>query len=210
MTTEIGALIKQFRTKKGLTQTELAMLINSSKTNISNYETGYSKPDDLTVRKISQVLEVDLDKLTNKNWNDLLTQKLYINRVINNYDLDNYNGILMQLPSLANCCYNLPGYPVLDTDHIFATRLTDNSMSKSNLPAGTMVVVRCDIPAKNNTIVAVHIKKEKKIVIRHYVADGGLVMLTDNSYYHEPETAQYYEDDVEVIGTLVKALIDIN
>lgn len=55
--------IKSSRENKGLTQPELAKLINSTDRNISNYETGYSFPSIAVLYSISIALSTSIDYL---------------------------------------------------------------------------------------------------------------------------------------------------
>lgn len=55
--------IKSSRENKGLTQPELAKLINSTDRNISNYETGYSFPSIAVLYSISVALSTSIDYL---------------------------------------------------------------------------------------------------------------------------------------------------
>ncbi len=218
MKSELGALIAKHRIRCNLTQAELAQRINTRKTNISNYETGYSRPDELTLRKISEVVGVDLLNLISNDirlCNKLkpkhkIDQKKHVKNKINIYDIDNYTGLVAMNSALADGIYYFPDDPLYNTNDIFAIKLLDNSMSKSYLPSGSIGIFRYDIPAQNNTIVAVNIKKTEKIVVRYYTNEGGLILLTDNSYYTEPKTSQYYEDDIEILGCLVTKIVHDN
>lgn len=51
------------RKEKNFTQDQLAKLIGCTKSTISNWETGYSKPNLLDAKKISEVLGKDLNHL---------------------------------------------------------------------------------------------------------------------------------------------------
>lgn len=55
--------IKNERIKRGLNQTELATYLGIKKTTISNYETGYSSPDNENLKKIAQYFGVSTDYL---------------------------------------------------------------------------------------------------------------------------------------------------
>lgn len=59
----LSCRIKEARLAKGLTQPELAKLINSTDRNISNYETGYSFPSITVLYNISVVLSTSVDYL---------------------------------------------------------------------------------------------------------------------------------------------------
>ncbi|XMB71451.1 helix-turn-helix transcriptional regulator [Mycoplasmatota bacterium WC30] len=61
--------LKEIREEKGLSQREIAKLIQTSHTSISRYEKGVSMSDE-TIKKICKALEVNADYflgLTNKN-----------------------------------------------------------------------------------------------------------------------------------------------
>lgn len=60
---EIGLKIKFLRKQKKLTQEELAKQINVSNTTLSNYEVGYSKPDNDTLKKIALFFGISTDFL---------------------------------------------------------------------------------------------------------------------------------------------------
>ncbi len=53
--------LKEIRKKNHMTQEELAQILGVGKSTISNYETGYSKPDSVNLIKIADVFNVSLD-----------------------------------------------------------------------------------------------------------------------------------------------------
>ncbi len=57
---QIGAKIKQFRRKKGLTQAELAELINVDPKYISRLETGTSTPSIGVIVRLGEVLNIEI------------------------------------------------------------------------------------------------------------------------------------------------------
>lgn len=62
---DIGKELKELRKKNGLSQTELAQKCNLSKNAIWNYENNKRTPSILTIKKIGEVLGVDLGYLLN-------------------------------------------------------------------------------------------------------------------------------------------------
>lgn len=60
---EIGKLLKEARTKTGLTQEAVAEAVHVSRQTISNWENEKSYPDILSVIHLSDLYEVSLDKL---------------------------------------------------------------------------------------------------------------------------------------------------
>lgn len=59
----LSSRIKEARLSKGLTQPELARLINSTDRNVSNYETGYSFPSIKILYSMSTALSTSVDYL---------------------------------------------------------------------------------------------------------------------------------------------------
>ncbi len=66
----LGNNIKDLRIKKGLTQEELGKMLNKTKNNISQYETGKREPDNNTLLKLSEIFNVSIDLLLG---NDVLS-----------------------------------------------------------------------------------------------------------------------------------------
>ena len=63
MKIKIAENIKFYRKQLGLTQGQLAELLNGKKSLVSNYENGYSTPDIYTLCKLSQIFDITLDEL---------------------------------------------------------------------------------------------------------------------------------------------------
>ena len=63
--------LKKYRTKKGISQEEMAKKISVHATHLSRYERGLSAPSIEVVKKIAEVLDVSIDELAfgNKNQN---------------------------------------------------------------------------------------------------------------------------------------------
>ncbi|MES2518737.1 MAG: helix-turn-helix transcriptional regulator [Bacteroidota bacterium] len=62
----IGTLIRNFRLKNRLSQTELAFLINiPSQSKISSWESGNSLPDILEAQRLARIFGLSLDDFIN-------------------------------------------------------------------------------------------------------------------------------------------------
>ncbi|MCY8107509.1 helix-turn-helix transcriptional regulator [Bacillus spizizenii] len=62
--------LKQRRKAMGFTQTQLAEKVNTKKTTISNYETGYSTPSNEMLSDLADALETTADYLLGRTDND--------------------------------------------------------------------------------------------------------------------------------------------
>lgn len=63
MDNELGQLIKQYRTQKGMTQADLAQKVGTTMQNISQYERGIRNPKIQNLQKIADALGVDVFSL---------------------------------------------------------------------------------------------------------------------------------------------------
>ena len=68
MTLKIAENIRYHRLRLGLTQSELAAKLFSSKSLISNYENHISTPDIVTLCKLAKIFDITLDELV--EWRD--------------------------------------------------------------------------------------------------------------------------------------------
>lgn len=59
----IGANIKKYRVKKGMTQEELGQELGYERSTIAKYESGVLKPYAETLKAIATVLEVSIEQL---------------------------------------------------------------------------------------------------------------------------------------------------
>lgn len=60
---DIGTNIRRARTRRKLTQDDLAQTVHTTRQTISNYETGRSRPDVETLRRLADALGVELTEL---------------------------------------------------------------------------------------------------------------------------------------------------
>jgi len=60
---ELGSHIRQMRLLKKMSQTKLALLLNSEKTNVSRLENGNTNPTFLTLKKVADILKLHIVEL---------------------------------------------------------------------------------------------------------------------------------------------------
>ena len=64
--TRIGNIIREARLRKGWTQTELATRLNVKQCTVGCWEIGYNFPRPGTLVRLSDLLEIPIDKLLKK------------------------------------------------------------------------------------------------------------------------------------------------
>lgn len=78
-----GKKLRELRELKGLSQEELGKVLNKTKNNISQYETGKREPDLETLNKIADFFNVTTDYLLGRTDNPT-------GMILTNKELDNY------------------------------------------------------------------------------------------------------------------------
>ena len=63
----LGEKIKYLREEKGITQQQLAEILNINRVTLSGYEIGRRTPDIYTLKKIANRLDVTIDYLLDEN-----------------------------------------------------------------------------------------------------------------------------------------------
>ncbi|NLI70057.1 MAG: helix-turn-helix transcriptional regulator [Firmicutes bacterium] len=67
MLATLGKRLKSLRENKGLTQRELAELVNLSQQTIGHYEVGRAKPDIETLQKFADIFNCSVDYILNRS-----------------------------------------------------------------------------------------------------------------------------------------------
>ena len=77
MKATFGEYIKQLRTDKGLTLTELAALLKLDSANLSKIENGKREFDEKRLDKLANAFELDFEKLKAEYFGDQFAKKMY-------------------------------------------------------------------------------------------------------------------------------------
>ena len=80
---EIGALIKNARNQTGMTQEQAAEALGVSRQTVSNWETGKSYPDIVSVIRMSDLFDVSLDHLLKEETSMKQSYKAYLEESTN-------------------------------------------------------------------------------------------------------------------------------
>jgi transcriptional regulator with XRE-family HTH domain len=72
-----GEYIRQLRTDKGLTLTELAALLKLDSANLSKIENGKREFDEKRLEKLATAFDLDIEKLKVEYFGDQFAKKMY-------------------------------------------------------------------------------------------------------------------------------------
>ena len=77
MKATFGEYIRQLRTDKGLTLTELAALLKLDSANLSKIENGKREFDEKRLEKLAKAFDLDIEKLKIEYFGDQFAKKMY-------------------------------------------------------------------------------------------------------------------------------------
>lgn len=189
-----GNNLKKIRQDNGLTQEELAKKINTSRSNIANYENDKNMPSVDILEKISKALDCSTDFLLGKNEKNEFDKIKY-------YMCPVYGCISAGQPNWAEECIDgripidIELMNILNPEECFFLRVNGESMNKE-IRNGAYALIRKTDFVENGDI-AVVLVNGFDATLKKFSKQGDLVILepmsTDPSF-----TTQVYSKDVEI------------
>lgn len=189
-----GINLKKIRQDNGLTQEELAKKINTSRSNIANYENDKNMPSVDILEKISKVLNCSTDFLLGKNTENKFDKIKY-------YMCPVYGRISAGQPNWAEECIegriplDIKLMNILNPEECFFLRVNGESMNKE-IQNGAYALIRKTDFVENGDI-AVVLVNGFDATLKKFSKQGDLIILepmsTDPSF-----TTQVYGKDVEI------------
>lgn len=210
MADRLAARIKELRRLKKMTQNELGDLLGVGKTTISNYETGYSAPDNTTLLKLAEFFNVTVDYL-------------FARSMSQEQELQAYSKRSVKVPLIKAINAGVPIFALKNTEEYielpeefakngeyFALRISDNGMNRAKLDDGDIVLVRQQERVENGEI-AVVVVDNNEAVIKRFYQSGRFVTLSPDSYTlsHQPQTYDITKNDIKIQGKVVRAIISV-
>lgn len=224
---EFGKRLKEARQRKKLTQEELAKKVNTKKTTISNYETGYSTPAYDMLRDLSETLEVTTDWLIGVIDSTIDEAHLYYSYIketeINVYPkiydqkMGTFQSIIsdefVDLPVLGTIYAGTPldrienyegTFPVLKRTingyEAFWLRVKGESMSGDEIHDGDLVCIIKTTEINPSDIAAVAVNGDEATLKRVKFLDGQCILTPSN---REMEPMIYPANKIYIIGKVV-------
>jgi repressor LexA len=189
-----GNNLKKIRLDNDLTQEELAKKINTSRSNIANYENDKNMPSVDILEKMSKVLNCSIDFLLGKNDEQELNKFKY-------YMCPVYGRISAGQPNWAEEC--IEGRIPIDTElmnivnpeECFFLRVNGESMNKEIKNGGYALIRKTDLVKDGD--IAVVLVNGYDATLKRFSKQGDFVVLeamsTDPSF-----TTQVYGKDTEI------------
>ena len=193
--------LKELRTRRGLTQDELAKDLQLVKSSISMYESGKRKPSFEVLEAVADYFNVNLDMLYG--------------------DEDVFIPTFKKVPMLG---YAAAGQPLenldgQDTYYVetnakykvdFCITVRGDSMINAGINDGDIVFVRAQPEVPNGKIACVEIDGERVCTKRFYKTDTGVMLVSENPKYAPLQYGKGACDSFRVLGLAVVKQCEIN
>ncbi len=161
--------IKDLRKSWGLTQQQMADMVQLRKTTISNYESGYATPTISTLRRFMLRFNLPANYFLPDMQEELTVKKAQIiyGTPIPYYEPTNIDGLITNEPARIDSFLSLPSPMHLPKDGYMATSATDNSMNKCGIKKGTCLIINTEkrLPSDGEIFAAI---KDNFFIIRKY------------------------------------------
>lgn len=201
---DFGNVLKKIRIEKQLSQEELAKLVNTSRSNIANYEVGKNMPSVEMLNNLSEVLNVTIDYLLGKEDKiQDLKNKLFLIPIV--------GKIPAGEPLLAedNIVAYLPIDPLMyklsSPENLFFLQVIGDSMNNV-VPEGTYVLIRKQNYAETGDIIAAIINGDDEATLKRFrQIDDMFVMLEPDSSnpIHMQRIINLKDTDFKIIGKVI-------
>lgn len=200
-----GTNLKKIRQDNDLTQEELAKKINTSRSNIANYENDKNMPSIDILEKLSEILNCSIDYLLGKSdiKNPNLKDKLFLIPIV--------GKVAAGKPILAT--ENIEGYLPIDPlmynltspDGFFFLQIQGESMNKMIKNGSFALIKKQDYAEDGDVIVAIVNGDDEATVKRYKQLNEQFVMLEpvseDSSF--QPITIDLKNTRFSIIGKVV-------
>ena len=190
-----GNILKKIRQDNNLTQEELAKKINTSRSNIANYENDKNMPSIEILDKLSKIFDCSIDYLLGKTNDHKLetTNKIYMCPV--------YGQIPAGEPNWAEECIEgrLPLDPnlmnIIDPEECYFLRVNGESMNKIIKNGAYALIRKTDVVDDGD--IAVVLVNGYDATLKKFTKQGDLIILEPMS--NDPSfTTQVYNKDTEI------------
>ncbi|MBQ4517230.1 MAG: helix-turn-helix domain-containing protein [Clostridia bacterium] len=204
---DFGSNLKSLRKAKGLNQNELAAKLGTSKTNISNYETGYSNPPASTLKKIADFFDVTMDELFGKT--------IVAAPILNDPGLVVDRTPPHSVPvyaSFSSSCSEKPLFQFtfsadfLGEGNFLAVKVNNHAMSHAGLADGSFAIVKRQNTVHNGELALVSVDDEAAFFCRFYQIGEFISLTFESGISAQPLMVDPQKQSINVVGKVVKVI----
>ena len=200
-----GTILKKVRLDRGYTQEELAKKVDTSRSNIANYEVDKNMPSIEMLDKLSAVLGVSTDTLLGKEEikQNTFVDKLFLIPILGRVPAgepllaeENINGYLPIDPMM---------YHLSSPDGLFFLKVVGESMNNV-VPDGSFVLIKKQDYADTGDVVVALVNGDNEATLKRFKQlDDMFVMLEPDSTVSEftPRIINLRDTEFKIIGKVI-------
>ncbi len=204
--------LKQLRSESKLTATEVASKLGVAKSTISNYEKGIREPNLTTLNSLAKMYGTTLDVLLNFSGDDVPPSTSVV-------PVDEISQIpILSVIRASEPIYaeeNVMGYTDLGSEYkgkgdYFAIYVEGDSMNKSRIYEGDMVIVRKQATVENNEIAVVLIDEECSTIKKIFRTEKTVTLIpSSTNTNHKPRLIDLKTSSVKILGKVIEVKIKL-
>ena len=200
-----GTILKKVRLDRGYTQEELAKKVDTSRSNIANYEVDKNMPSIEMLDKLSAVLGVSTDTLLGKEEikQNTFVDKLFLIPILGRVPAgepllaeENINGYLPIDPMM---------YHLSSPDNLFFLKVVGESMNNV-VPDGSFVLIKKQDYADTGDVVVALVNGDNEATLKRFKQlDNNFVMLEPDSTLQEftPRIINLRDTEFKIVGKVI-------
>ena len=200
-----GTILKKVRLDRGYTQEELAKKVDTSRSNIANYEVDKNMPSIEMLDKLSAVLGVSTDTLLGKEEikQNTFVDKLFLIPILGRVPAgepllaeENINGYLPIDPMM---------YHLTSPDNLFFLKVVGESMNNV-VPDGSFVLIKKQDYAETGDVVVALVNGDNEATLKRFKQlDNNFVMLEPDSTLQEftPRIINLRDTEFKIVGKVI-------
>lgn len=201
----IGTNIKKLREKAGLSQGELAKIINVSDKTISTWENDTRIPRMGAIQKLADYFHVQKsDLIEDKSQTDLPEGAFPYNPIMHRIPI--LGSISAGLPLYAE--QNIEGYTYTDLNsngEYFALRVRGDSMNAARIYEGDILVIRKQDVVEDGDIAVVLVDDMEATVKRFYHNNGTVTLMPQSTNpIHTPQIYDTKKVRIKIVGRVMQ------
>ena len=201
----IGTNIKKLREKAGLSQGELAKIINVSDKTISTWENDTRIPRMGAIQKLADYFHVQKsDLIEDKSQTDLPDGAFPYNPIMHRIPI--LGSISAGMPLYAE--QNIEGYTYTDLNsngEYFALRVRGDSMNAARIYEGDILVIRKQDVVEDGDIAVVLVDDMEATVKRFYHNNGTVTLMPQSTNpIHTPQIYDTKKVRIKIVGRVMQ------
>lgn len=210
----LGDKIKELRKENKLTLKQLGEMLNLGESTMSMYESGNRNPDYETLAKMASIFDCTTDYLLGqseyRNYKSMVTE-VNSDRFV---EVPVLGVIRAGDPIFAES--NITGYELTDKkdlngEKFFYLKVNGDSMNKSRIEDGGLVLVRSQNDVDDGEIAVVVVNGCEATIKKVFRSKGSLILQPDSTNpIHKPQiyhAGNSVSDEVKIIGKVINAKI---